>query len=219
MNTTPKETKVMIVDDHFVARFGLRRLLELDPRYRVIAEASNGSEAVSLFRKCLPDLILMDLRMNGLDGASATHAIRSESPNVRILILSSYNTPTDVLRARRAGANGFVEKEAGATRILHAVGQVATGAELFDEQAVEDKAQVMNSRQVQVLRMLVDGCSNEDIAAKTQLTVGTVRSYVGQVLVKMNVANRAEAIFEGVRRGIARPVPRRAAPDAISRAG
>jgi DNA-binding NarL/FixJ family response regulator len=209
----------MVVDDHFVARFGLRRFLELDARYQVVGEASNGTEAVSLFRKCQPDLILMDLRMNGLDGASATQAIRRESANVRILIMSSYNTPSDVLRARRAGANGFVEKEAGATKILHAVDQVAAGSEHFDEQPVDDKTQAMNSRQVQVLRMLVDGCSNEEIAAKTQLTVGTVRSYVGQVLVKMNVANRAEAIFEGVRRGIARPLPRRAAPAVVSRAG
>ncbi len=219
MDIALKPTKVLIVDDHFVARFGLRRLLELDPRYQVVAEAVNGTEAVSIFRKCRPDLILMDLRMNGLDGLGATQAIRRESPRVRILILSSYNTPSDVMRARRAGANGFVEKEAGATKILHAVGQITEGAEVFAEQPTEDKTKIMNSRQVQVLRMLVAGCSNEEIASKTQLTVGTVRSYVGQVLVKMNVSNRAEAVFEGVRRGFARPTKRNAEPTAFSPAG
>lgn len=207
------------MDDHFVARFGLRRLLELDARYRVVAEASNGTEAVTAFRKHQPDLILMDLRMNGLDGVSATQAIRRESANVRILVMSSYNTAVDVSRARQAGANGFVEKESAATKILFAVGQVASGVEFFSEAPEAEPVQAMNARQVQVLRMLVDGCSNEDIAEKTQLTIGTVRSYVGQVLVKMKVSNRAEAIYEAVRRGFARPAPRRTASAQISRAG
>jgi len=207
------------VDDHFVARFGLRRLLELQAGFRVVAEASNGVDAVTAFRKHQPDLVLMDLRMNGLDGASTTQAIRRENSQVRILVMSSYSTPGDVMRVRRAGANGFVEKESAATKILFAISQVVSGVDVFDEASAVEPALPMNARQIQVLRMLVDGCSNEDISEKTQLTVGTVRSYVAQVLAKMNVSNRPEAIFEAVRRGFARPTPRPTAPAQVSRAG
>lgn len=200
-------TRLMIVDDHFVARFGLRKLLELQGGLEIVADAKGGVEAVNLYRQHKPDVVLMDLRMDGFDGISATAAIRKEDPNARILIVSSYDTELDVKRARQAGAIGFVVKEAGPAQLLEAIAKVVAGeaylpANLQERMDEADTRQTLSARETQVLRLMVEGMSNKEIAEKTELTPGTVKVYVCHVLAKMQVSNRSEAIFEAVKRGL-----------------
>lgn len=199
--------RLMIVDDHFVARFGLRKLLELQGGMEVVAEAKGGVEAVNLFRQHRPDVVLMDLRMDGFDGISATLAIRREHPDARVLMVSSHDTELDVRKALEAGALGFVVKEAGPAHLLEAIANVAEG-EPYLPPALAERLEAgaarapLSARELQLLKLMVAGLSNKEIAEKTALTSGTVKVYVCHILAKMGVANRSAAIFEAVRRGL-----------------
>jgi two-component system NarL family response regulator len=207
MSAAEPATRLLIVDDHFVVRFGLRRLLELQPGLEVVAEAKGGVEAVKLYRQHRPDVVLMDLRMDGFDGLSATQAICKEEPSARVLVVSSFDTELDVQRARQAGAVGFVVKEGGPAQLLEAIAAVVAGrsylpanlAARLEESAARP---ALSPREMQLLQLMVDGLSNRKIAERTKLTHGTVKVYVCHLLAKLNVANRSAAIFEAVKRGM-----------------
>lgn len=212
MSGSNEETRVriLIADDHFVARHGLKGLLDDQPDLRVVAEARSGAEAVTMFRQHRPDVVLMDLRMPGLDGVQATAAIVREDPGARVLIVSSYDTEADVLRVHEAGATGYVMKESEPEELLAAVRAVAAGDRYLPphirarlEQGVEHGR--LPARDVKILDLISQGLSNREIAEKLSLTPGTVRIYVSNILARLNVSNRAEAVSLALKRGLIRP--------------
>jgi two-component system NarL family response regulator len=202
--------RILIVDDHFVARFGLRGLLETQADMTVVAEAASGEQAIAEFATHAPGLVLMDSRMPGLDGPGATMAIRKACPTARILILSSFDTEADVQRALDAGANGYLMKEAEPAELLAAIRDVASGrsympgavAATLSRGAEQSK---LSSRDLKMLQLLAHGMSNVEIATEVGLTKGSVRIYLSLLFQKMAVNSRGEAVAVAVQRGLVRP--------------
>jgi two-component system NarL family response regulator len=208
--TESKKIRVLVADDHFVARFGLKGLLGDQPDLEVVGEAKSGAEAVTLARQSRPDVVLMDLRMPGLDGVQATAAILREDPKARVLIVSSYDTEADVLRVNEAGAAGYIMKEAEPEELLRAIRAVAAGGRYLPpniQARLEEGAEhgKLNARDLRILQHIGEGLSNKEIAEKMSLTAGTVRIYVSNILARLGVANRAEAVSLAIRRGLIRP--------------
>ncbi len=199
--------RILIVDDHFVARLGIREFLNTQADFQVVAEAQSGEQAVAAYREHKPDVVLMDVRMPGLDGARATGAIRHFDAQARILMVSSYDKQGDVQRAHDAGAMGYITKEAEPTELLRAVRAVARGQRYISQPlsqllGVTSSAEPLSSREVRILEMISGGKSNREIAAAMNLTPGTMRVYVHQILGKMGVSNRAAAVSAAIRSGI-----------------
>jgi len=200
-------TTVLIVDDHFVARLGIREFLNAQMEIKVVAEARNGEEAIVAYRQHLPAVVLMDVRMPGLDGARATTAIRHFDKDARILMVSSYDKQGDVQRAHEAGAMGYITKEADPAELLRAVRMVARGqnympAPLSNLLGVAAEKESLSPREIRILEMISGGHSNREIAMQMSLTPGTMRVYVHQILGKMGVSNRAAAVSAAIRTGM-----------------
>jgi two-component system, NarL family, response regulator len=202
--------RILIIDDHFVARFGLRGLLESQPDMEVIGEAHDGSQALAAYLEHKPDLVLMDSRMPQMDGSAATAVIRKTAPDARILMLSSFDTEAEIQRALDAGASGYIMKEAEPTELLVAIRAVAAGKGYLPgtvEKALErgrDMAK-LSERELKMLEFIAQGMSNREIAAQIALTPGSVRIYVSNLFEKMGVGNRSEAISVALQRGLIRP--------------
>lgn len=204
-----KRLRILIVDDHFVARFGLRGLLEAQPDLEVVAEAQDGSQALALYAEHRPDLVLMDSRMPGMDGAAATQAIRAAHPDARVLVLSSFDTEADVRRALTAGAAGYVMKEAEPAELLGALRAVAAGRTHVPESIARTLAQAeparLSDREIKMLELIALGLSNREIAGHVGLTAGSVRIYASQLFEKLGVKSRGEAVAVALQRGLIRP--------------
>ncbi len=215
MTTTPKPIRVLLIDDHFVALAGLRSLLAEHDGFVVVAEATNGASGVKLYEQLKPDLVVMDMKMDTFDGASATGVICRGDSNARVLLFSSYDTEMDVTRARQAGARGYVFKEAGPVAFLKAIECVAQGQEHFPHsnevgaRATVEGALPISGRDLQLLRLLCQGCSNKQIGERMGLQLTTVKDYLKDLMTKLGVSNRHEASFEAVRRGLVRLPERR----------
>jgi two-component system, NarL family, response regulator len=207
--TTPAKIRLLLCDDHDLARAGIRGVIEDEGDIEVLAEARDGVAAVALFRNHKPDVVVMDVRMPNLDGVRATNAILHEYPDAKILILSSYDTEEDVFRACEAGAAGYMLKESNAEDIVKAIRIVADGgkhlpAALAESLARRSSVPQLTVRERQILERLHEGQKNSDIAEALGLSPGTVRMYVSQILEKLGSSNRTEAVAEGLRRGILR---------------
>jgi DNA-binding NarL/FixJ family response regulator len=199
--------RVLIVDDHSVVRDGLAILLERDPEIRVVAFASTGEEAVSVARRLMPRLIIMDLMLPCLNGIDATQRIISEYPETGIIALSACHTLEQVCRALRAGALGFVFKTEAGPELLHAVRAVMAGkqylspaiAALFHDGALnvpipKSPFERLSGRERAVVQLIAAGSTSSDIARHLSLSSKTVDTYRARIMVKLNVANRAALI-------------------------
>jgi DNA-binding NarL/FixJ family response regulator len=208
MKTETKTTRVLIVDDHFVVTFGIKKLLADIPDLEVVGEATTGLEAVAQYKKLLPDLILMDLKMPEFDGISATNAILRDNPKARVLMVSSYRAEIDIERARRVGACGYVFKEAGPQELLRAIHAVASGALHFPaEETVGAKItnvgeEALTTRDLQILKLIAQGLNYREIAEKLGMSPNSIKVYASKMQSKMGVKSRSEAVFEGIRRGL-----------------
>jgi DNA-binding NarL/FixJ family response regulator len=203
--------RVLVVDDQAIVRDGLVTVLSLVPDLEVVGEASDGAEALALVARERPDVVLMDLRMPGMDGPTATGRITAEHPGMAVLVLTTYADDDSVVTALRAGARGFLTKDAGRTEIATAIRAVASGQATFDASVgarlvaqlvpapapvpgVRDRFPELTPREADVLERIADGRTNPEIAAELFLTVPTVKSYVNQVFAKLGVRTRAEAV-------------------------
>lgn len=202
------EIRVLVVEDHFVARLGIRQLVQDASDMCVVAEATSGAEAVRLFREHRPDVVLMDLRLPGLDGIQATSAICSETPDARVLFLSTYAREAEVRRALRAGALGYVLKDADSIEILRAIRCVHRGDRHLPPalaRVLEDgERDALNARELRILELMAEGRSNPEIAAATGLAASTVRVYITAVFQQLGVKNRTEAVAAARARGLVR---------------
>lgn len=207
--------RILIVDDHVVVRQGLRIFLGLDPDLEIVAEASDGAQALELARKEHPDVVLMDLLMPVMSGVEATAAIRRELPETEVLALTSVLEDTAVLEAMRAGAIGYMLKNTDAPQLRRAVKAAANGqvqlspqiaAQLVGEMRNLHSADQLTEREWAVLRLLARGQSNREIAQSLQISETTVKTHVKNVLGKLGVPSRTQAALYAVRVGLV-PLP------------
>ena len=199
--------RILTVDDHPILRKGLAALVNAEPDLKLVAEASNGKEAIEAFRCHQPDITLMDLQMPGLDGIQAIEAICSEFPAARIIVLTTYTGDTQVVRSLKAGARAFVLKGHVLDELLGTIRAVHAGkkrippdvaAELADH-AIDD---ALTEREIDVLKLIAAGNGNKQIANELSISEATVKSRVTNILSKLGANDRAHAVTIGLKRGI-----------------
>ena len=201
--------RLLIADDHLVVRMGLVAVLGHQKDLVVVAQAEDGREAVRLYREYQPDVTLMDLRMPLLDGLAATAAIHAASPDARVLMLTTYDTEEDVHRALTAGASGYLLKDAGPEELVAAIRAVHAGERWLPEALRRQLAQreddeQLTARQVEVLNLLAQGCSNKDIGRHLGISEDGAKAHVKKIFLKLRVTDRTEAVSAAVKRGIIR---------------
>lgn len=205
--------RVLIVDDHPMVRDGIRALLTSDPAFDVVAEASNGREAIARTEALHPDVVLMDLRMPVLDGASATREIVDRNLGARVLILTTYDTESDVLLAIEAGATGYLLKDATRDELVRAVQAAAFGESVLSPpvarhligQVRQPSHDTLSDREFQVLALVARGGTNRDIAAELFISEATVKTHLLHIYGKLDVSDRAAAVAEAYERGLLTP--------------
>lgn len=197
----------MIVDDHFVVRMGLAAIIGAYPDLVVVAECSNGRQAIDLFRKHRPDVTLMDLRMPGLGGVEATREIRKEFPSSRIIVLTTYDGDEDIYRALQAGARAYLLKDLPGDELVEAIRAVHSGKTRIPPQVASRLAErlprsELTAREIEVLELIVKGKANKEIGAALSITEGTVKVHVNNILGKLGVSDRTQAATTALQRGI-----------------
>lgn len=218
MEKTAKIT-VLIVDDHAVVRQGIKAFLETTEDLEVIGAAGNGLEAIQLARDFTPNVALVDLVMPGMDGVEITYAIRHASPYTRVIIFTSYHEDEHIFPAIRAGALSYLLKDALSNEIADAIRKAAKGEAILDSRVaariVQDMQQngekelvnaftVLSERELEVLRLIAAGATNQEIAEKLVIGESTVKSHVGNILSKLHLADRTQAAVYAWARGIIR---------------
>jgi len=202
--------RILIAEDHAVVRDGLAAVLKFEPDLTVVGLAKHGREAVTRYRELKPDVVLMDLAMPELDGAGAILAIRTEFPDARILVLTTYDNDESVFRALENGAKGFLLKDCSTSDLLGAIRRIHAGGTHVSERAAARLAEramaggPLSPREVEVLKWIAEGKSNKEIAALLFITEGTVKTHVLSIHEKLGVSDRTEAVVTAIKRGILR---------------
>lgn len=211
--------RVLICDDQAIIRDGLEMLLKLERDLQVVGQAQDGAQAVELAGAHQPDVVLMDLKMPGVNGVEAMRQIRTRYPAIRVLVLTTYDDDVWVLDAIRAGAAGYVLKDTPREKVLEAIRGTAAGKTFVDpvvagkllEQVASRPAQPspeladkLTEREAAVLRLLARGLSNSEIAGQLHLSEGTVRNHVSAIFAKLEVADRTQAAILAIHHGLDR---------------
>jgi two-component system NarL family response regulator len=204
---TESTIRIMVVDDHPALRRGLIALIQSEPGMSVVAETGDGREAVDIFRKLRPDVVLMDLRLPGFSGVEAIMEIRKEFPDARFIVVTTYETDEDVYRAMRAGAQAYLLKDTDGNEILNIVRTVHAGGAYLPEKMVKLlserlKRENLNQRDLTLLELLIKGRSNKEMAEALSLPETTVKFYLRELFVKLGVQDRTEAVVSALRHGI-----------------
>jgi DNA-binding NarL/FixJ family response regulator len=204
---SPEKIRVLVVDDHFVVRMGLIGLVNTEPDMEVVAEAADGKQAVELFFQHNPRLVLMDLRMPVMDGIAATRAIRNKEPDARVLMLTTYDGDTDIYRALEAGAQGYVLKNSTRDKLIPALRAVAAGEKWIPKEIATRLAsrklfEELTPRELQVLQQMAKGLANKEIGDVLKITEHTVKDHLKNILGKLRVTDRTEAVTVALQRGI-----------------
>ncbi len=199
--------RVLLADDHPVVRLGLRTLIGTEPDLEVVAEASDGDEAIALYLEHQPDVVLMDLRMPRTDGHAAIRAIRDKHPRARIIALTTYDGDADIHRALEAGAVGYLLKEMLGSSVVAAIRSAADGRRVIPPAVAARLAEFtprmeLTTREVEVLRYASKGLRNKEIARVIGRTEGTVKIHLRHILAKLGVVDRTEAVTIALQRGI-----------------
>jgi DNA-binding NarL/FixJ family response regulator len=217
LDFTVETVCVLVADDHLLFRDGLRALLSAAPDTELVGEASSGEEAIALAAEVQPDVILMDIRMPGINGIEATRRITQASPNIRVLIVTMFEDDLSVFSAMRAGARGYILKGASHDEMLRAVRAVSSGEAIFSApialrlmdyfdnirpSAPPQAFPELSAREREILNLLAQGDTNGEIAERLVLSPKTVRNHVTNILSKMQVTDRAEAILRAREAGL-----------------
>ena len=214
MDTSP--IRVLLTDDHAIVRKGVRALLATEADIEIVGEASNGAEAVTQAEALCPDVILMDLMMPKLDGIEATRQITEKTPGARVIVLTSFAADEKVFPAIKACALGYLLKDSGPEQLVRAIHQVYRGEPSLEpsiarkvlfELAQPPKQQPLTTdplteRELDVLKLLAQGCSNKEIALKLSVSELTVRTHVSNILGKLHLASRTQAALYALQKGI-----------------
>jgi len=205
--------KVLIVDDHQVVREGLRRILEMDKQIQVIGEARSGEEAIVKTNALVPDVVIMDLKMPGMDGIVATHEIKNKKPDINVLILTLY-AEDFVKQAVEAGASGYILKDSDTEQITKAVHQVNEGlcpiapsltrdlVTRYVKLSRHENNSILNKRQTEILKLISEGISGNDIGNQLFISTSTVKREIRNIFDKLGVNDRAQAVSEAMKRRI-----------------
>lgn len=212
-----EKMRILLAEDHKVVREGTRRLLESQPDFEVVGEASDGVEAVELAKKLKPEIIIMDVSMPRLNGIEATRQIKAIYPNIAILPLTGYDDDEYVFALLEAGAAGYLLKDSSGEELIEAIRQVMTGEPVLhpkimkkvlnrlrspvEEQAMQAAGEVLSDRETEVLRLAAQGMSNMEIADSLTLSVRTVQTHLRSIFNKLGVGSRSEAIVFGLKKG------------------
>lgn len=199
--------RILAVDDHPLIREGIARLVEREPDLQLVAEADNGHEAIRQFRVQRPDITLMDLQMPEMNGLDAIMAIRSEFPEARIIVLTTYPGDVQVLRALRAGAQAYLLKTTLNTELRQTIRAVHAGRKSLSpevsyqlaEHATDD---ALTEAEVRVLRLIAGGHANKEIATQLSVSEDTIKGQVSKILSKLGASDRTQAVVIGLKRGI-----------------
>jgi DNA-binding NarL/FixJ family response regulator len=199
--------RILCVDDHPLVRKGIASILANEADMHLVAEAGNGREAVELFRQFKPDVVLMDLRMPDIDGTAATRMIRQESPDARIIALTSYDGDQDIYRALEAGVRGYILKEMVHTEVVKAIRTVYAGKRLMPQEVAERLSEyfpqvALTPREVEVLGYVAKGMANKEIATTLGTASGTVKMHIQNILAKLGASDRTHAVTIAIERGI-----------------
>jgi NarL family two-component system response regulator LiaR len=199
---------ILIVDDHHVVRKGLRMVLELETDFEIIAEASEGNEALKQYELQHPDIVLLDLQMEPMDGISTLKEIKRADPEAKVIVLTSYIDSTHALPAIEAGASGYLLKTADPDEIISAIRKAMIGKGTFDQVAVQAMAKGMQNRakfaeltdrEREVLHLISQGKSNQEIAEELFIGIKTVKTHVSNILSKLGVEDRTQAAVYALR--------------------
>jgi len=204
--------RVLLADDHAILRAGVRSLLATQPDMEVVAEATSGREAVREAERARPDVVLMDLRMPELDGVGATREILARCPGTRVLVLTTYDSDADILRAVEAGATGYLLKEAPHEELFRAVRATAAGQSALSPsvasrlvgRARAGDERALSARELEVLELVARGTSNKLIARDLRISEATVKTHLLHVFAKLGVDDRTAAVTEALARGLLR---------------
>ncbi|MBI3151385.1 MAG: response regulator transcription factor [Chloroflexi bacterium] len=209
---------LIIADDHTMVRTGLRSMLS-DSRIEIVGEASNGREAVEMVKKLKPSVALMDIRMPEVDGIQALEAIKAEKLDTRVIMVTTYRSTAYLLRSLSAGAAGFVLKDISREELLAAVYSVAQGTSLVDsqflqdvlrnlesaeksEESPDDLIEPLTAREMDILRLMVEGLTNQAIGDVLGISAGTVKGYAQTVMHKLGTNDRTQAAVKAIRMGL-----------------
>jgi two-component system, NarL family, response regulator len=198
--------RILVAEDHLVARVGVTTIVNMQPDMTVVAEASNGQQAVELYRQHRPDVALLDIRMPGMSGVEAAAAIRAEFPGARLIALTTYGGDEDVRRALAAGVQAYLTKDVLHDELLNAIRAVATGQTYLPAAVAAVAAQTprpdLSARELQVLELIVQGLANKQIAYALEIAEHTVKNHVKNILSKLGAQDRTQAATAAIQRGI-----------------
>jgi two-component system, NarL family, response regulator len=210
--TSVSPIRILVVEDHAVVRDGLVAILNREADISVVAEAEDGQQAVELYKLHQPDLTLMDLRMPNLDGVEAIAQIRADYPQAKIIVLTTYDTDEDIYRGLQAGARGYLLKDTTSEELLQSIHTVHRGQRYVPSNIalkLSDRlgATALTQREQQVIQLLVNGKGNADIMSALNISEGTVKFHINNILNKLNVGDRTQAVIVALKRGLARLNP------------
>lgn len=202
--------RILIADDHPVVRNGLRGAIASEPDIEVCAEAANGREAVRLAVREGVDLVLMDLRMPEMDGVQAIAALREQAPRVRVLVLTTFDSETDVLPAIEAGATGYLLKDVATEELVRAIRAAHRGEPVLSPTVASQlmgrirkpSGQVLSNRELEVLQLVADGASNREAAKRLFISEASIKTHLLHIYGKLGVRDRAAAVGEAYRKGL-----------------
>lgn len=212
--------RLLLVDDQRLMRDGLRILLELETDFEVAGEAEDGARALECYQQLTPDVVLMDIRMPVMDGVEATRRLREFDPNSRIIILTTFDDNEYIFEGLRAGALGYLLKDVSGEELADAIRKVAAGGSMIEPsvarkvvaefarlapakpQAVEELIEPLSDREIEILKLVSQGLTNKEIAARLYLAEGTVKNYVTSILQKIEVRDRTQAAIRGRELGL-----------------
>jgi DNA-binding NarL/FixJ family response regulator len=218
MRGAPYPIRVLVADDHDIIRAGLRGLLSPEADIEVVTEASTGQQAVALSRQLKPDVVLIDVRMPGLDGLAAARAIVHESPSTRVIVCTAFQSAEYLRGAVASGASGYVLKTATRAELLAAIRRVAAGEQTFDGELASDLLRqlvgqprngvvALTPREREVLRLLARGLTNRRIGEELSVSQRTAKAYVESIINKLGVENRTQAAARAIEEGLVPPSP------------
>ncbi|MBI4781026.1 MAG: response regulator transcription factor [Oscillatoriophycideae cyanobacterium NC_groundwater_1537_Pr4_S-0.65um_50_18] len=208
MTSSSSPIRILIVDDHPIVRNGLALMVKYESGMETLAEASSGAEAIEQFRRYQPDVTLMDLRLGDMNGVEVIAAIRQDFPTARIVILTTYDTDEDIYRGLQTGAKGYILKDAPLDELLKAIRTVHAGQQYIPPEVGAKLAErlsrpQLSERERDVLQLMAQGKSNQDIADSLHITENTVKYHVNNILSKLSVSDRTQAVLMALKRGIA----------------